>query len=157
MVIIETISNLIRRGTLALRLTVNIIAGYLLTLLGNNGPSVRHSINPCTNSPANSGSSSGNHPIICYCNPKNIILYISQLMSTHENHPFHIVNKRPWQLAGAIGGMVTLVGLIKLFHQYDDSLLGFGTIIIVLTIIQWWRDVTQKYIQGRPKKLRKEN
>jgi cytochrome c oxidase subunit 3 len=63
-------------------------------------------------------------------------------MSIHENHPFHIVNKRPWPLTGAIGAVVTLIGLIKWFHQYDDSLLGIGAIITVLTIIQWWQDVT---------------
>ncbi|PNF23726.1 ATP synthase subunit a, partial [Cryptotermes secundus] len=38
-VCIETIRNIIRPGTLAVRLTANIIAGHLLlTLLGNNGP-----------------------------------------------------------------------------------------------------------------------
>lgn len=40
-VCIETISNIIRPGTLAVRLTANIIAGHLLlTLLGNTGPSI---------------------------------------------------------------------------------------------------------------------
>nr|YP_010320616.1 ATP synthase F0 subunit 6 [Myra affinis]UJP67363.1 ATP synthase F0 subunit 6 [Myra affinis] len=40
MVAIETISNIIRPGTLAIRLAANMIAGHLLlTLLGNVGPS----------------------------------------------------------------------------------------------------------------------
>nr|AEP27488.1 ATP synthase F0 subunit 6 [Sitona lineatus] len=41
LVIIETTSNIIRPGTLAIRLTANMIAGHLLvTLLGNSGSSM---------------------------------------------------------------------------------------------------------------------
>nr|UFZ13847.1 ATP synthase F0 subunit 6 [Neochauliodes fraternus] len=45
MVCIETVSNIIRPGTLAVRLAANMIAGHLLlTLLGNTGPSMTMSL-----------------------------------------------------------------------------------------------------------------
>lgn len=44
-VLIETVRNVIRPGTLAVRLAANIIAGHLLlTLLGNTGPSLSSSL-----------------------------------------------------------------------------------------------------------------
>ena len=41
-VIIETVSNVIRPGTLSIRLAANIVAGHLLlTLLGSQGPNAQ--------------------------------------------------------------------------------------------------------------------
>nr|YP_010895124.1 cytochrome c oxidase subunit III [Ocyptamus norina]WJW73650.1 cytochrome c oxidase subunit III [Ocyptamus norina] len=65
-------------------------------------------------------------------------------MSTHSNHPFHLVDYSPWPLTGAIGTMTMVSGLIKWFHQYDMSLMMLGTMITILTVYQWWRDVSRE-------------
>nr|AMW68091.1 cytochrome c oxidase subunit III [Mucroberotha vesicaria] len=65
-------------------------------------------------------------------------------MSTHSNHPYHLVDYSPWPLTGALGALVTTSGMIKWFHQFDNSLLILGNIILMLTMFQWWRDVTRE-------------
>nr|QHX99580.1 cytochrome c oxidase subunit III [Metrioptera bonneti] len=65
-------------------------------------------------------------------------------MVAHSNHPYHLVNPSPWPLTGAIGAMTTTMGMIKWFHQYDNSLLFLGLALITLTMIQWWRDITRE-------------
>nr|QVL28702.1 cytochrome c oxidase subunit III [Eristalinus quinquestriatus] len=65
-------------------------------------------------------------------------------MSTHSNHPFHLVDYSPWPLTSAIGIMTMVSGLVKWFHQYDNSLLLLGTTITILTVYQWWRDVSRE-------------
>nr|QXG19661.1 cytochrome c oxidase subunit III [Zaprionus indianus] len=65
-------------------------------------------------------------------------------MSTHSNHPFHLVDYSPWPLTGAIGAMTTVSGMIKWFHQYDTSLFFLGNVITILTVYQWWRDVSRE-------------
>nr|UXD79082.1 cytochrome c oxidase subunit III [Stolotermes victoriensis] len=61
-----------------------------------------------------------------------------------NNHPFHLVNQSPWPLTGAIGALVTMTGMIKWFHMYDQTLLNTGMTIMLLTMIQWWRDITRE-------------
>nr|UXG57134.1 cytochrome c oxidase subunit 3 [Bactrocera sp. 'yunnanensis'] len=65
-------------------------------------------------------------------------------MSTHSNHPFHLVDYSPWPLTGAIGAMTSVSGLVKWFHQYDISLFVLGNMITILTVYQWWRDVSRE-------------
>lgn len=65
-------------------------------------------------------------------------------MKIHRNHPFHLVDVRPWPLTGAIGAITITSGIIIWFHQNRIKLLILGYIIIILTIIQWWRDITRE-------------
>nr|YP_011004682.1 cytochrome c oxidase subunit 3 [Yunleon longicorpus]WPT28322.1 cytochrome c oxidase subunit 3 [Yunleon longicorpus] len=65
-------------------------------------------------------------------------------MSTHSNHPYHLVDYSPWPLTGALAALATTAGMVKWFHQYDMSLLMLGNMIMILTMIQWWRDVVRE-------------
>lgn len=65
-------------------------------------------------------------------------------MSTHSNHPYHLVDYSPWPLTGALGAIIIVSGLVKWFHQYNINLILIGTFVTLLTIIQWWRDITRE-------------
>nr|ARH54044.1 cytochrome c oxidase subunit 3 [Abax parallelus] len=65
-------------------------------------------------------------------------------MSTYSNHPYHLVNYSPWPLTGALGAMMLVSGLVKWFHQYNANLLLIGMLVTLLTMIQWWRDITRE-------------
>lgn len=70
-------------------------------------------------------------------------------MSSHKNHPFHLVEVRPWPLFGALRAIITIIGLIKWFHQFNNRLFLLGIFITILIIYQWWRDVVREgTIQG---------
>nr|UKO33012.1 cytochrome c oxidase subunit III [Stenochironomus sp. 1CZ] len=65
-------------------------------------------------------------------------------MMMHSNHPFHLVNYSPWPLTGAIGAMTLTTGLTKWFHQFNNDLFLLGNMITILTMIQWWRDISRE-------------
>lgn len=65
-------------------------------------------------------------------------------MSTNHNHPYHLVDYRPWPLTGAIGTITLVTGLIKWFHNFNINLLILSYFIVLLTIYQWWRDVCRE-------------
>lgn len=58
--------------------------------------------------------------------------------------PFHLVEPRPWPLTGSIGGLALTAGLATWFHIHTIIVLQLGLLIVALTIIQWWRDVTRE-------------
>lgn len=65
-------------------------------------------------------------------------------MSTHANHPFHLVDYSPWPLTGAIGAITLTAGITKWFHLFKIDILFLGLIITILTIYQWWRDISRE-------------
>lgn len=64
-------------------------------------------------------------------------------MPNNINHLFHLVNQSPLPLTVATGVLVTMTGISTWFYQYDKTLLT-GLTIIILTIIQWWRDIIRE-------------
>nr|ARH55222.1 cytochrome c oxidase subunit 3 [Thanatophilus sinuatus] len=65
-------------------------------------------------------------------------------MHSHKNHPYHLVDVSPWPLFGALGAMITMIGLIKWFHFYTTDLFFLGFFITTLIMYQWWRDVSRE-------------
>lgn len=59
-------------------------------------------------------------------------------------HPYHLVDIRPWPLTGSIRAMMLTTGLVKWFHQFNIDLLLLGLLATLLTIVQWWRDITRE-------------
>nr|YP_010222490.1 cytochrome c oxidase subunit III [Aethus nigritus]UCC45901.1 cytochrome c oxidase subunit III [Aethus nigritus] len=65
-------------------------------------------------------------------------------MKMHSNHPYHLVDYSPWPLTGAIGGMSLTSGMILWFHKNEMYLFHLGLIILLMTMFQWWRDITRE-------------
>nr|AWV83775.1 cytochrome oxidase subunit III [Okanagana oregona] len=61
-----------------------------------------------------------------------------------NNHPFHLVDCSPWPLTGSIGALTLVSGMVKMFHLYNFNLIIIGLLLLVLTMIQWWRDISRE-------------
>ena len=62
---------------------------------------------------------------------------------THQ-HPYHLVDQRPWPLTGAIRALMMTSGLILWFHIGKSFIFLTGLILLILTIIKWWRDIIRE-------------
>nr|QYK19527.1 cytochrome c oxidase subunit III [Neoamphitrite affinis] len=58
--------------------------------------------------------------------------------------PFHLVEYSPWPLTGAAGAFTLTIGTAAWFHNYSPLCAIMGTTIIMLTMIQWWRDIIRE-------------
>nr|YP_097134.1 cytochrome c oxidase subunit III [Plethodon elongatus]AAU20571.1 cytochrome c oxidase subunit III [Plethodon elongatus] len=62
----------------------------------------------------------------------------------HQAHAFHMVDPSPWPLTGAIAALLLTSGLAMWFHFGSTMLMNLGLIIMILTMIQWWRDIVRE-------------
>nr|YP_010838234.1 cytochrome c oxidase subunit III [Clavisyllis tenjini]WGF21043.1 cytochrome c oxidase subunit 3 [Clavisyllis tenjini] len=58
--------------------------------------------------------------------------------------PFHLVEFSPWPLSGSLGALILTIGLTNWFHNYSSLCLLMGVMIILMTMVQWWRDVIRE-------------
>nr|YP_009406906.1 cytochrome c oxidase subunit 3 [Typhlatya taina]ASA39429.1 cytochrome c oxidase subunit 3 [Typhlatya taina] len=65
-------------------------------------------------------------------------------MLSHKHHTYHLVDMSPWPLTGSISAMMITTGLVKWFHQFNIDLLTLGLLTTMLTMVQWWRDITRE-------------
>jgi len=65
-------------------------------------------------------------------------------MSALSNHPYHLVEKRPWPLTASLGVIILTSGLVKIFHLLSINLFILGFTTVILSRIQWWRDVSRE-------------
>nr|YP_009271639.1 cytochrome c oxidase subunit III [Scincella vandenburghi]ANX10363.1 cytochrome c oxidase subunit III [Scincella vandenburghi] len=63
---------------------------------------------------------------------------------THQAHAFHMVDPSPWPLTGAIAALLMTSGLAIWFHFNSTLLMNIGLIVLLLTMYQWWRDITRE-------------
>jgi len=59
-------------------------------------------------------------------------------------NPFHLVEFSPWPIVGSLGAFFLTVGLARWCHGYGNFVMVFGLLVILLTIVQWWRDVIRE-------------
>nr|YP_010490502.1 cytochrome c oxidase subunit III [Smilium sinense]UWM12988.1 cytochrome c oxidase subunit III [Smilium sinense] len=65
-------------------------------------------------------------------------------MSTHQHHPFHMVEMSPWPLTASMGAFTMTVGLSYWFHYNSLYILMLGMMIILSSSYQWWRDISRE-------------
>nr|WNO18588.1 cytochrome c oxidase subunit III [Iothia sp.] len=61
-------------------------------------------------------------------------------------NPFHLVEFSPWPLTGSVGALFLTVGSASFFHGYSGVCACLGVVLILVTMVQWWRDVCREAV-----------
>jgi cytochrome c oxidase subunit 3 len=58
--------------------------------------------------------------------------------------PYHLVNPSPWPIAGALGGGMTVLGIVLAAHYDNFIMLALGLLTVLGVMFLWWRDVVRE-------------
>nr|YP_009307963.1 cytochrome c oxidase subunit III [Typosyllis antoni]AOR87148.1 cytochrome c oxidase subunit III [Typosyllis antoni] len=58
--------------------------------------------------------------------------------------PYHLVKMSPWPLTGSLGGLMIALSLVMWFHMTNFYILPFAILVILVTMLCWWRDVIRE-------------
>ena len=64
--------------------------------------------------------------------------------SSGLKQPYHLVDPSPWPIIGALGGGLTLAGIIFAAHFGSYIMLVCGALIVFAVMFFWWRDVVRE-------------
>ena len=78
-----------------------------------------------------------------------MFLILSRTASSYLINPFHLVEFSPWPLTGSLGALFLTLGTVGWFHGRRLLFAMLGLLVIIITMVQWWRDVVREgRIQG---------
>ena len=64
-------------------------------------------------------------------------------------HPYHLPDPSPWPIIGALGGFMTVFGIILAAHYGNYVVLVLGALTVLTTMFFWWRDVMRECAHAR--------
>jgi cytochrome c oxidase subunit 3 len=64
--------------------------------------------------------------------------------SSGLKQPYHLVNPSPWPIVGAVGGGLTVLGIVFAAHYGSYAILVIGLAVVLATMFLWWRDVVRE-------------
>lgn len=65
-------------------------------------------------------------------------------VSSGLKQPYHLVDPSPWPLLGAMGGGVTVLGIVMAAHYGSYILLAVGLLMVLGTMYKWWSAVLKE-------------
>lgn len=65
-------------------------------------------------------------------------------MSNLARHTCHLVDDSPWPLLASLAGLSLTSGLLKWFHSFRADLFIYALLLLILIVIQWWRDIRRE-------------